>query len=151
MTTYTPQTIRTFFGPRLRKAVNVETQKIQSVFTSVDTDKLSIVQFLPGQVRPKTYMKMDYKTPTYEVAPDRLEAPSNSTLNFSKQSSEDNGITFTKYQNTNNIHILVSMEAENSAYTADEYVSRMILSKMMMKGAFINSSSCIVSWFFIVF
>ena len=45
MTTYTPQTIKTFFGPRLRKAVNVETQKIQSVFTSVDTDKLSTTDF----------------------------------------------------------------------------------------------------------
>jgi len=107
-----------------------------------DTDKLSIVQFLPGQVRPKTYMKMDYKAPAYDVAPDKIKAPSNSTLNFSKQSSEDNGITFTKYQNTNNIHILVSMEAEKSSYSTQEYVERMILSKMMMKGAFVNSSSC---------
>ena len=36
MTTYTPQTIKTFYGPRLRKAVNTETQKIQSSFTNVD-------------------------------------------------------------------------------------------------------------------
>ena len=107
-----------------------------------DTDKLSVVQFLPGQVRPKSYMKMDYKTPAYSVAPDKIEAPSQSTLNFAKQSTEDNGITFTKYKNTNNIHILVSMEAEKSDYSADEYVARMILSKMMMKGAFVNSSSC---------
>lgn len=107
-----------------------------------DTDKLTIVQFLPGAVRPKSYMKLDYKTPSYDVAPAKLDAPSDSTLNFSKQSSEDNGITFTKYENTNNIHILVSMEAKKSEYSAKEYVARMILSKMMMKGAFINSSSC---------
>lgn len=107
-----------------------------------DTDKLSIVSFLPGKVRPKSYMKMDYKTPSYDIAPKQLEAPSDSTLNFKKQSSEDNGITFTKYENTNNVHILVSMEAQESKYTPKEYVARMILSKMMMKGAFVNSSSC---------
>ena len=107
-----------------------------------DTDKLSVVQFLPGTVRPKSYMKMDYKTPTYEVAPNIIQAPADSTLNFSDQSSEDNGITFTKYENTNNIHILVSIEAEKSNYSAQEYITRMILSKMMMKGAFVNSSSC---------
>tara|TARA_A100001388_G_scaffold50063_1_gene33591 strand:+ start:87 stop:1301 length:1215 start_codon:yes stop_codon:yes gene_type:complete len=45
MTTYTPQSIKTFYGPRLRKAVNNETQKIQSSFTSVDTDKLSTSDF----------------------------------------------------------------------------------------------------------
>ena len=45
MTTYTPQTIKTFYGPRLRKAVNTETQKIKSSFTNVDTEKLSTTDF----------------------------------------------------------------------------------------------------------
>ena len=43
--TYTPQSIKTFYGPRLRKAVNNETQKIQSSFTTVDTEKLSTTDF----------------------------------------------------------------------------------------------------------
>ena len=46
MTTYTHQTIKTFYGfARLRKAVNTETQKIQSSFTNVDTEKLSTTDF----------------------------------------------------------------------------------------------------------
>ena len=107
-----------------------------------DTNKMTVVTFLPGKTLPKSYMKMDYKTPEYEVTPNTIAEPAHATLNFSKQSTESNGITFTKYENTNNTHILVSMEAPNSAFTPSEYIGRMILSKMMMKGAFVNSSSC---------
>lgn len=107
-----------------------------------DTQKLTVVTFSPGKSLPKSYMKMDYKTPEYDVAPDVLKQPDNATLNFSKQSTEGNGITFTQYKNTNNTHILVSMESEHSEYTAAEYIRRMILSKMMMKGAIVNASSC---------
>ena len=107
-----------------------------------DVQKLTVVNFTPGKILPKSYMKMDYKTPEYSIAPDVLKHPKDATLNFSEQSTEGNGITFTKYKNTNNTHILVSIEGENSQYTAGEFVRRMILSKMMMKGAFVNSSSC---------
>jgi len=107
-----------------------------------DTQKLTVVTFSPGKSLPKSYMKMDYKTPEYDVAPDVLKQPDNATLNFSEQSTEGNGITFTQYKNTNNTHILVSMESENSEYTTAEYIRRMILSKMMMKGAIVNASSC---------
>jgi len=107
-----------------------------------DVQKLTVVTFSPGKSLPKSYMKMDYKTPEYNVAPDVLTQPDHSTLNFVEQSTEGNGITFTQYKNTNNTHILVSMEGEDSEYSAAEYVRRMILSKMMMKGAFVNASSC---------
>ena len=107
-----------------------------------DTQKLTVVTFSPGKSLPKSYMKMDYKTPEYDVAPDVLKQPDDATLNFSEQSTEGNGITFTQYKNTNNTHILVSMESENSEYTTAEYIRRMILSKMMMKGAIVNASSC---------
>lgn len=107
-----------------------------------NTKRMTVVSFLPGKNLPTSYMKMDYKTPEYDVAPETIETPSQATLNFAQQSTENNGITYTKYENTNNTYILVSMDSPESEYSASEYVRRMILSKMMMKGAFVNDSSC---------
>ena len=45
MTTYTLKQLKRSMDPRLRKAVNTETQKIQSSFTNVDTEKLSTTDF----------------------------------------------------------------------------------------------------------
>lgn len=107
-----------------------------------DQDKMTVVTFLPGKTNKKSYMKMDYKTPNYSLSPDKLQTPEESTLNFSKVTTQDNGITYTKYANTNNTHILVSLQAPESSYNVQEYVKRMVLSKMMMKGAMVNQSPC---------
>ena len=49
-----------------------------------DTQKLTVVTYSPGKFLPKSYMKMDYKTPEYDVSPDVLKKPDNATLNFSQ-------------------------------------------------------------------
>lgn len=107
-----------------------------------DEDKLTVATYLKGKTAKTSYMKLNYKTPEYISAPDVPPAFKNNDINFSKLSTQNNGITFTKYPNTNNTHIMVSMESPTNAYTVEEFASRMMLSKMMMKGAYVNSSTC---------
>ena len=107
-----------------------------------DEDKMTVATYLPGVVKKSSYSRLDYKTPEYAVAPEHIKSPNMDTLNFVRSSTEGNGITFTKYNNTSNTHIMVSLQSPDNSYTAKEYVTRMVLSKMMMKGAYVNSSTC---------
>lgn len=108
----------------------------------LDRNRMTVATFLPGNTNPKPYLRMNYKTPQYDVSPEVLEAPKTDSLHFGKVSSESNGITYTQYKNTANTHILVSMESPVSKYTAKEYVTRLVLAKMLSKGAYVNKASC---------
>lgn len=100
-----------------------------------DTNKMTVAHFLPGKVTPSAYVRLDYKKPDYDVCPSCLTPPEQDSINFTNASSVSNGIAFTKYNNTSKTHLLVSMDSPKSTYTAQEYMARAVLSKMMMKGA----------------
>ena len=105
-------------------------------------DRMTVATFLPGNTAPMSSLKINYKTPEYDVSPDSLSPPASSELDFGAATTQSSGVTFTKYANTNNTHIMVSLEPKTSSYTAKEYAKRMVLSKTMMKGAVVNSSAC---------
>ena len=105
-----------------------------------DKDKSTVGYFVPGSTKQEDFIRMDYKTPEYDVSPEQLERPMSTELNFQEASDVTHGLTYTKYLNTSKTHIMVSLSSQNSSYTAKEYVTRALMSQMMMKGVFIKSS-----------
>jgi zinc protease len=103
-----------------------------------DIDKSTVAMYYPGETRPNNITSVNYQHREYDVAPSVLPAPESSKLAF-KNADLHHGLANFQYPTTK-VFAAVTVQDPTSDYTAKEYVTRKLLSSLMMRGVNLNKT-----------
>ncbi len=118
---------------------SITPEDIFRVSKQFDPRQSTVVYVLPGEKAPSEPCLLNYDMPSFQTSPNRIEKPSSEKMNFVKSSTLSETQSFTTYQ-TNKNHMRLTLQTKSN-FSASEYVSRLILARILSKGVYFNNGS----------